>query len=140
MPPRLHLFSSPAAKTISSLTRPSRHAVKPAWYSSSQARRGNDDKIPEQPTGPNQDVLPHVSEEQAAIDKIMGEEPPDLSQGTPVEDVSIAGYFIGDADRSDSQERSRSKEQSAKSHEGKNRKVWLAERIKILFYECKTLQ
>jgi hypothetical protein len=34
------------------------------------------------------DPLPHVSEEQAALDKSMGETPPDIEQGTPVEEVS----------------------------------------------------
>lgn len=38
--------------------------------------------------GPNMDQLPHVSEEAAAMSKSMGSEGPDLSQGTPVGDVS----------------------------------------------------
>lgn len=32
--------------------------------------------------------LEHVSEEKAAVAKAMGEEGPDMSQGTPVEEVS----------------------------------------------------
>lgn len=49
----------------------------------------------EQPTGPDQDQLPHVSEEAAKIGRIMerkcdGNAPgsPELEQGTPVDEVS----------------------------------------------------
>lgn len=42
---------------------------------------------PEQPVGPNQDVLPHVSEEAAQTGNITGEGGPDLGQGTPVQEV-----------------------------------------------------
>ncbi|EXJ89075.1 hypothetical protein A1O3_02139 [Capronia epimyces CBS 606.96] len=37
--------------------------------------------------GPNMDPLPHVTEEQAALDKTMGKTPPDLEQGTPVQEI-----------------------------------------------------
>jgi small subunit ribosomal protein S7 len=37
--------------------------------------------------GPNQDQLPHVSEEAAATGKITGEGGPDIEQGTPVQEV-----------------------------------------------------
>jgi hypothetical protein len=37
--------------------------------------------------GPNQNQLPHVSEEAAAIGKITGEGGPELEQGTPVQEV-----------------------------------------------------
>ena len=37
--------------------------------------------------GPNQDQLPHVSEEAAATGRITGDGGPDLEQGTPVEEV-----------------------------------------------------
>ena len=37
--------------------------------------------------GPNQEQLPHVSEEAAATSKAQGEKGPDLEQGTPVEEV-----------------------------------------------------
>lgn len=37
--------------------------------------------------GPNQEQLPHVSEEAAATGKIMGDEGPDIEQGTPVQEV-----------------------------------------------------
>ncbi|KAI9841368.1 MAG: hypothetical protein M1837_000751 [Sclerophora amabilis] len=41
----------------------------------------------EQRTGPNQDVLPHVSEEAAATGKITGEGGPELEQGTPIQEI-----------------------------------------------------
>ncbi|MCJ1445830.1 MAG: hypothetical protein MMC23_006335 [Stictis urceolatum] len=37
--------------------------------------------------GPNQEQLPHVSEEAAAISKTKGEQAPELEQGTPVQDI-----------------------------------------------------
>ncbi len=43
----------------------------------------------DQGKGPNQEQLPHVSEEAAATGKITGEGGPDLEQGTPVQEVSI---------------------------------------------------
>ena len=39
--------------------------------------------------GPNQEQLPHVSEEAAATSKVTGETGPELDQGTPVEEVNI---------------------------------------------------
>lgn len=58
-------------------------------YASDQPRVS---QVPEGTKGPNEDQLPHVSEEQAAMDKIMGDTPPDITQGTPVKDVSVAQY------------------------------------------------
>ena len=37
--------------------------------------------------GPNQDQLPHVSEEAAAMGEVTGEGGPELEQGTPVQEV-----------------------------------------------------
>jgi hypothetical protein len=62
--------------------------------SSSSGKR----ELPEEsepPKGPTQDPLPHVSEEAAAIDKILsgkkcdggGPGTPELQQGTPVDEV-----------------------------------------------------
>ncbi|KAI9761761.1 MAG: hypothetical protein M4579_000855 [Chaenotheca gracillima] len=50
------------------------------------------DKAPPPPpgtqkTGPNQDVLPHVSEEAAMTGKITGEGGPEVEQGTPIHEV-----------------------------------------------------
>lgn len=41
----------------------------------------------EQPKGPNQDQLPHVSEEAATTGKITGEGGPEIEQGSPVQEV-----------------------------------------------------
>ena len=38
--------------------------------------------------GPNQEQLPHVSEEAATIGQITGEGGPEVEQGTPVQEVS----------------------------------------------------
>lgn len=44
-----------------------------------------------EPKGPNMEQAPHVSEEAAAMSKATGNEGPDLEQGTPVAEVSLAG-------------------------------------------------
>ena len=44
-------------------------------------------KAPKHTLGPNQEQLPHVSEEAAAIGKITGEGGPETEQGTPVQEV-----------------------------------------------------
>ena len=41
----------------------------------------------QQSEGPNQDALPHVSEEAAIEGRITGEGGPEMEQGTPVEEV-----------------------------------------------------
>jgi hypothetical protein len=54
-----------------------------------QSRFASDDptKAPET-KGPNMDNASHVTEEQAALDKTMGETPPDIEgHGTPVQEV-----------------------------------------------------
>lgn len=38
-------------------------------------------------SGPNQEQLPHVSEEAAATSKVTGETSPELNQGSPVQEV-----------------------------------------------------
>lgn len=44
----------------------------------------------EKPAGANETRLPHVTEEQAELDKIMGEQPPEIEErGTPVQEVSF---------------------------------------------------
>lgn len=50
--------------------------------------------LPKSPDGkgPNMDQLPHVSEEAAATKGAMGEEGPDMSQGTPVQEVLRSPY------------------------------------------------
>ena len=51
-------------------------------------------KDDQQPKGPNQDQLPHVSEEAGAMSEITGEEGPDLQQGTPVQEVRTRNTFM----------------------------------------------
>ena len=41
----------------------------------------------EQPKGPNQDQLPHVSEEASATGNITGEGGPDMEQSSPIQEV-----------------------------------------------------
>lgn len=44
--------------------------------------------------GPNQEQLPHVSEEAAATSKITGETGPAIDQGTPIQDVGNPVYAM----------------------------------------------
>lgn len=99
MPPRLNLFT---ARSVAFRTRPS-IPHKPFASSLLQQRAASDNASSKQPAttpvdsdfkGPNMDQLPHVSEEQAALDKSMGNTPPDIDQGTPVQEVSrTAGTY-----------------------------------------------
>lgn len=82
MPPRLNIFS--ASRSLAVRTRPSIASKTPVQFRA-VAQRGFAD---EKPKGPNQDVLGHVSEEAADMGNITGETKPDLSQGTPVQEVS----------------------------------------------------
>lgn len=63
-------------------------------FASNSNVSGNDQKttpVPdEQPKGPNMDTSLHVSEEQAEYDKITGGTPPDIEQGTPVQEVGFS--------------------------------------------------
>ncbi|KIV98059.1 hypothetical protein PV10_01750 [Exophiala mesophila] len=92
MPPRLSLSTvrSVAYRTKSSIPQ------KRFAQSTSQQRFASDDASKKQPAttevgsnfkGATQNPMPHVSEEQAAIDKITGETPPDIEQGTPVQEI-----------------------------------------------------
>lgn len=82
MPPRLNIFG--AGRSLAFRSRPSIASRQPAQFLSA-SRRGYAD---ESPKGPNQDVLGHVSEEAADMGDVTGETKPDLSQGTPVQEVS----------------------------------------------------
>lgn len=87
MPPRISFSSTRLLayrpKPISSAQ--TLRQVAPQRFASDNASQ----QIPEGAKGPNMDQLPHVSEEQAETDKIMGETPPDISQGTPVKEVIL---------------------------------------------------
>lgn len=123
MPARLNLFTARNAVSVfrqpyqprhtgSSIGRPQVDVcLRPKLSNSYVQRRANsstsDGKAnelleePEQPKGPNQDQLPHVNEEAAAIDKILsgkkcdGKAPgsPELEQGTPVDEVCTKRQF-----------------------------------------------
>lgn len=93
MPPRIRTFSVPK----SLLHRP--RVTIERWRAESRALQplartyGDSSKdLPksEDEKGPNMDQLPHISEEAAATGKITGEGGPDLSQGTPVEEVGLS--------------------------------------------------
>ncbi|KAI9822092.1 MAG: hypothetical protein M1826_000552 [Phylliscum demangeonii] len=107
MPPRLHLFRPARALALRprprprSLPRPmplplpalalapraSPFAAPSSRASSSSSSRPISD-APTPATGPNQDVLPHVSEEAAAIGAITGEGGPEVEEvGTPVQEI-----------------------------------------------------
>lgn len=101
MPPRLpHLRAAGRALTLR--TRPSVAIPVPVRIAlPAQSRRGYAEKKnsdsgsgAEPATGPNQDVLGHVSEEAAAVGKVLGETQPDISQGTPVQEVSSFGFSL----------------------------------------------
>lgn len=88
MPPRLNLYS--ASRSLSVRSRPSIASYKSTNLRLATDRGFADDKEPKpEATGPNQDVLGHVSEEAADIGKIMGETQPDLGQGTPAKEVRL---------------------------------------------------
>ena len=93
MPPRLNLFT---ARSVAFRTRPfiPQTTFTPGLV---HHRAASDNASSKQPAttpadpnikGPSMDPLPHVSEEQAALDKSMGNTPPDIEQGTPVQEVS----------------------------------------------------
>ncbi len=88
MPPRLNLYC--ASRSLSIRARPSIGPYKPINLRVATSRGFADDKEPKPaPTGPNQDVLGHVSEEAADMGKVTGETQPDLGQGTPVKEVRL---------------------------------------------------
>ena len=84
MPPRISFLSTRAIAFRTRRVVPQKRAAP-----SLQQRFASDDatKAPGS-EGPNMNNAPHVSEEQAAMDKTMGETPPDIEgQGTPVQEV-----------------------------------------------------
>ncbi|KAJ9631205.1 uncharacterized protein PV06_03998 [Exophiala oligosperma] len=91
MPPRLHLFTSRSVTLRPKTSAPPKSFARAAL----QRRTASDDASKKPATtpvgpdtqGPTVDQLPHVTEEQAALDKSMGENPPDIEQGTPVQEI-----------------------------------------------------
>ncbi|OAP58217.1 hypothetical protein AYL99_07307 [Fonsecaea erecta] len=96
MAPRLSLFTARAVPFRTKPTVPQKRlAPTPGLL---QQRAASDDaaskdqspkKTPLHPQakGPTMDQLPHVTEEAVAIDKSMGNTPPDVEQGTPVQEI-----------------------------------------------------
>lgn len=87
MPPRLNLLGF--SRTLAIRTRPSIASHNARFAPVAPFRGFADEKGPAKPQRPNQDQLPHVSEEAAEISKTTGETAPDLEQGTPVKEASF---------------------------------------------------
>jgi small subunit ribosomal protein S7 len=89
MPPRLNVFR--ANRSLAFRARPSIDTYQPRFAAVVPRRAFADKKADEKPpaTGPNQDVLGHVSEEAVDVGKVMGKTTPDLGQGTPVQEVRL---------------------------------------------------
>ncbi|KKY19406.1 putative 30s ribosomal protein s7 [Diplodia seriata] len=90
MPPRLSLL--PASRSLAFRPRP----AAPQWRAVAAPRAGRrcyaddatDKDLPESQDkkGPNTDTLPHVTEEAAAMAKMRKMPPPEMEQGTPVDE------------------------------------------------------
>lgn len=94
MPPQMRVLLSGRAATICSRPFNPSCAIGPLCFPSQPRRSITADEKPlpiadDQDPGPNQERLPHVSEEAAAMGKITGEGGPELDQGTPVQEVSV---------------------------------------------------
>ena len=88
---RLPLFRSGRSPAFRPRVSASASHPRPQYPCLLQIRNISADEKPlpeaEGTQGPNQDQLPHVSEEAAMEGKITGEGGPDLDQSTPVEEV-----------------------------------------------------
>lgn len=88
MPPRLHLFTSRFA-ALWAKPRIAQCPVAPIQRRSA-SDSSKDFPVAETPKGPNQEQLPHVSEEAAALGQVTGETAPDIEEhGTPIQEVRI---------------------------------------------------
>jgi small subunit ribosomal protein S7 len=87
MPPRLNVFGT--GRSIAIRYRPSIASYQPRIVHTASRRGFANEKDPKPATGPNEDVLGHVSEEAADLGKVTGGTEPDLGQGTPVQEVHI---------------------------------------------------
>ena len=88
MPPRLNVSAfarSIAFRTKPQIQWPARSALRMAPL---QSRTYADDApAQDRSKKPSSEPIEHVSEEAAKTAQIMGEQGPDVNQGTPVEDV-----------------------------------------------------
>lgn len=95
MRPRLQLFRSGQSVTSALRSVPNSSSYQvPLCLRLQQRRSITADEKPlpkaeQQGPGPNQEQLPHVSEEAAEIGKITGAGGPEIEQGTPVTEVWI---------------------------------------------------
>ncbi|TAQ89576.1 hypothetical protein B7494_g2102 [Chlorociboria aeruginascens] len=85
MPPRLNLYR--ASCSLAVRARPSSSLRNTISVKATTRRGYADQKDPKPATGPNQDVLGSVSEEAKDLSEVTGETPPDLNQGTPVQEI-----------------------------------------------------
>lgn len=96
MPPRLNLLSF--TRAIPLRPRPQAQWLRPvARMTSPQIRPYSDSKDPpaaDRAKREDSQPAPHVSEEAATMAKITGSSGPDLSQGTPIEEVGCAGLRL----------------------------------------------
>ena len=92
MPPRIKFLQSGRSTTSRFQTSNRTHYPTPLCLRILQRRNITADEKPLQEAqtgkGPNQDQLPHVSEEAAIEGKITGEGGPELDQSTPIGEVS----------------------------------------------------
>ena len=92
MPPRMSLLLPrrlPVRAAPRSLTQ-NPIAVQSRYASNDSPAGRMQEKAEDTPSGGNESKLGHVTEEQAEMDKIMGEVPPQTDeQSTPLQDVRI---------------------------------------------------
>ncbi len=103
MRPQLQLLRSAQANVARSLIPQPSHYQVPIGLRITQQRSITADEKPlpeadQQGPGPNQEQLPHVSEEAAATGKITGEGGPEIDYGTPVQEVGIIYEVLERAD------------------------------------------
>lgn len=88
MPPRINLFNQAFAYRPRTSVVSQRFRVQPALCRQYASDPSKDlPQAPQGEDGPNMQQQDHVSEEAAKMAKITGGEGPDLTQGTPVQEV-----------------------------------------------------
>jgi small subunit ribosomal protein S7 len=98
MPPRLNVTS--LARAVPFRPRPQiQWSARPATrFTPSQCRPYSDSKTPSNDRSHKLDAQPadHISEEKAKTKEAMGEQGPDMSRGTPIEEVrAILAIGVG---------------------------------------------
>ncbi|KAL8952905.1 MAG: hypothetical protein Q9222_001195 [Ikaeria aurantiellina] len=89
MPPRLHFVSVVRPMSNRSLLQNARLAIS-SRVPPQRCITADEKPLPtadQRGPGPNEEQLPHVSEEAAVMGKITGDGGPDIEQGTPVQEV-----------------------------------------------------